>query len=95
MAFQTQLSRLKHVFAFMLLINLKLVKMYTMIKTSKKYMKVNSGHPPTTYIDIYNAWYWLGLLYMYMRNSSKQSGNATSLSSLQSHCTKQWEKRHC
>ena len=50
MAFQAQLNNLKQAFAFMLLIDLTLVKMYTMIKTSKKYMKVNSGHLPITYI---------------------------------------------
>ena len=50
MAFQAKLSRLKHAFACMLLIDLKLVKKYTRIKTSKKYMKVNSRHPQITYI---------------------------------------------
>ena len=41
MAFQARLSRIKRAFAFFPKIDLTPVKMYTMIKTYKKYMKVD------------------------------------------------------
>jgi len=62
MAFYTQLSRMKLVFAFMLKIILTLVKMITMIKIYKKNMKVDSLKQWTWFS---NVPYWQGLLYQF------------------------------
>ena len=69
MAFQARLSRIKRPFAFFPKIDLTPVKMYTIIKTYKKYMKVDRKlikdipQIHTFLACFYNVRYCRGLLY--------------------------------